>query len=134
MPNSLLPNELGTPGFPVLHYLPEFAQTHVHESMVSHNHFILCCPLFPLPSIFPSTRTFSNESTLLHTRWPKYLELQLQYYFLRFPNMNRYIDFDSWLPILASFEYYFEYDISYIFSLSTAILMSLYIIKHSEGY
>jgi len=48
--------------------------------------------------------------------------------------MNRYIDFDSWLPILASFEYYFEYDISYIFSLSTAILMSLYIIKHSEGY
>ena len=48
--------------------------------------------------------------------------------------MNRYIDFDIWLLILASFEYYFEYDISYIFSLSTVILMSLYIIKHSEGY
>ena len=24
------PMDCGTPGFPVLHYLPEFAQTHVH--------------------------------------------------------------------------------------------------------
>ena len=31
---------------------------------------ILCCPLL-LPSIFPSTRVFSNELTL-HIRWPKY--------------------------------------------------------------
>ena len=36
------------------------------------NHFILCCPLLLLPSIFPSTRIFSNESAL-HIRWPKYL-------------------------------------------------------------
>ena len=35
------------------------------------NHFILCCPLLLLPSIFPSIRVFSNESTL-HIRWPKY--------------------------------------------------------------
>ena len=35
------------------------------------NHLILCCPLLPLPSIFPSIRVFSNESTL-HIRWPKY--------------------------------------------------------------
>jgi len=34
------------------------------------NHLILCCPLL-LPSIFPSTRGFSNESAL-HIRWPKY--------------------------------------------------------------
>ena len=34
------------------------------------NHFILCCPLL-LPSIFPSTRVFSNESAL-RIRWPKY--------------------------------------------------------------
>ena len=32
---------------------------------------ILCCPLLLLPSIFPSIRVFSNESTL-HIRWPKY--------------------------------------------------------------
>ena len=34
------------------------------------NHLILCCPLLLLPSIFPSTRVFSNES-LLYIRWPK---------------------------------------------------------------
>ena len=32
---------------------------------------ILCCPLLLLPPIPPSTRVFSNESTL-HMRWPKY--------------------------------------------------------------
>ena len=31
---------------------------------------ILCCPLLLLPSIFPSMRVFSNESTLC-IRWPK---------------------------------------------------------------
>ena len=35
------------------------------------NHLILCCPLLLLPSIFPSIRVFSNESTLC-IRWPKY--------------------------------------------------------------
>ena len=34
------------------------------------NRLILCCPLLLLPSIFPSTRVFSNESAL-HIRWPK---------------------------------------------------------------
>ena len=41
------------------------------ESVMSSNHLILCCPLLLLPSIFPSIRVFSNESTL-HMRWPKY--------------------------------------------------------------
>ena len=35
------------------------------------NHLILCCPLFLLPSIFPSIRIFSNES-VLPIRWPNY--------------------------------------------------------------
>ena len=35
------------------------------------NHLILCCPLFLLPSIFPSIRVFPNES-VLRIRWPKY--------------------------------------------------------------
>ena len=35
------------------------------------NHLILCCPLLLLPSIPPSIRVFSSESTL-HIRWPKY--------------------------------------------------------------
>ena len=62
------PMDCRSPGFPVLHYLPEFAQTHV-ELMTSPNHPILC-PLL-LPSTFPSIRVFSNESALC-TRWPKY--------------------------------------------------------------
>ena len=41
------------------------------ESVMLSNHFILCCPLLLLPSIFPSITVFSNESTL-HIRWPKY--------------------------------------------------------------
>ena len=35
------------------------------------NYLIRCCPLFLLPSIFPSIRVFSNESVLC-IRWPKY--------------------------------------------------------------
>ena len=57
------PMDCSTPDFPVLHQLPELAQT-------PSNHLILCCPLL-LPSIFPSIRVFSNE-LFLHIRWPKY--------------------------------------------------------------
>ena len=35
------------------------------------NHLILCSPLLLLPSVPPSIRVFSNESTLC-MRWPKY--------------------------------------------------------------
>ena len=59
------------PGFPVLHYLPEFAQTHIHELMMLSNHLILCHSLLLLPSIFSNIRIFSNELAL-HIRWPKY--------------------------------------------------------------
>ena len=57
----------------VLHYLPEFAQIHVHWMIMVMipNHLVLCCPLLLLPSIFPSIRGFSNESAL-RIRWPKY--------------------------------------------------------------
>ena len=41
------------------------------ESMMPSNHLILCHPLFLLPSIFPSIRVFSSESSL-HIGWPKY--------------------------------------------------------------
>ena len=40
------------------------------ESVMPSNHLILCHPLL-LPSIFPSTRVFSDES-VLRFRWPKY--------------------------------------------------------------
>ena len=41
------------------------------ELMMLSNHRILCRPLLLLPSVFPSTRVFSNESALC-IRWPKY--------------------------------------------------------------
>ena len=58
------------PGFPVHHQLPEFKLVSIESVMLS-NHLILCHPLLLPPSIFPSIRVFSNESTLL-MRWPKY--------------------------------------------------------------
>ena len=41
------------------------------ELVMPSNHLIFCHPLFLPPSIFSSTRVFSNESVLL-IRWPKY--------------------------------------------------------------
>ena len=41
------------------------------ELVMPSNHIVLCHPLLLPPSIFPSTRVFSNESTL-RIRWPKY--------------------------------------------------------------
>ena len=63
--------DCSTPGFPVLHHLPEFAQTHDLESVMPSNRLILCHSLLLRPSIFPSIRVFSKESALC-IRWPKY--------------------------------------------------------------
>ena len=41
------------------------------ELMMPSNHLILCCPLLPAPSIFPSIRVFSNES-VPHISWSKH--------------------------------------------------------------
>ena len=46
------------------------------ESLMPSSHLILCCPLLLLPPIPPSTRVFSNESTL-RTRWPNYWSFSL---------------------------------------------------------
>ena len=65
------PMDCRMPVFPVHHQIPELTQTHVHwvGDAIQPSH-----PLSPLllqPSIFPSTRVFSNES-VLRLRWPKY--------------------------------------------------------------
>ena len=54
------PMGCSTPGFLVLHYLLEFAQTHV-QSMMPFNHLILCHSLLLMLSVFPSIRVFSND-------------------------------------------------------------------------
>ena len=64
------PMNCNMPGFPVLHHLPELAQTHVH-GIDDAIHLFLCHPLLLLPSIFPRIKVFSNE-LVLSIRWPKY--------------------------------------------------------------
>ena len=70
------PMDCSTPGFPVLHYLPDFAQAHVHwvSNAIQSSHPLSL--LLLLPSIFPSLRVFSNELAL-HIRWPKYWSLNI---------------------------------------------------------
>ena len=58
------------PGFPVLHYLPEFVQTPLSRWWHLNISFSATHPLL-LPSIFPSIWVFSNESAF-PIRWPKY--------------------------------------------------------------
>ena len=41
------------------------------ELVMPSNHLFLCCPLFHLPSVFPSIRVFSSELALC-IRWPKH--------------------------------------------------------------
>ena len=68
--------DCSTPGFPVLHYLPEFAQTHVHwvDDVIQPSH--------PLSPLSPPALNLSQHqglfqrvlqfSTSVHIRWPKY--------------------------------------------------------------
>ena len=53
--------DCSTPGFPVLHLLPKFAQTHVHldGDVIQPSHSLV--PPFLLPSIFSSIRIFSSD-------------------------------------------------------------------------
>jgi len=55
------PMDCSTPGFPVLHYLPEFAQILVHCVGVAVQPSHPLSPLLLLPSIFPSVRVVSNN-------------------------------------------------------------------------
>ena len=59
-----------TPGLPITNSQSLIKLMSIELVMPS-NHLILCCLLLLPPSIFPSIRIFSNESTL-HMRWPKY--------------------------------------------------------------
>ena len=70
-PNLGNPMDCNMPGFPVLHHLPELAQTLVHWVSDAFQPSHLLSPLLLLPWIFPSIRVFSNELAL-PIRWPKY--------------------------------------------------------------
>ena len=69
------------------------------KSMIPSNHLILYCPLFLLPSIFPSIRVFSDKS-VLPIKWPKYWSSSF-----RISPSNEYSGLISfridWLDLLA---------------------------------
>ena len=66
------PMNCSTPGISVHYQLLKFTPKLMSiELVMPSSHLILCCPLLLLPSIPPSIRIFSNESTLC-MRWPKY--------------------------------------------------------------
>ena len=56
--NSLQPISCCTPGLPVLHHLPEFAQIHVHWVGDAIHHLTLCDPLSSCPQSFQASRSF----------------------------------------------------------------------------
>ena len=66
------PMKCKMPGFPVLHYLPEFTQTHVHwisecQATISSS----VTPFSSYPQSFPASGWFSVGHFLL-SRWPTY--------------------------------------------------------------
>ena len=66
--------------------------------MIPSNHLILCCPLL-LPTIPPSIRVFSNESTLC-MRWPMYWSLS--FHISPYKEHSGLISFRmDWLDLLA---------------------------------
>ena len=78
------PMDCSMPGFPVLHCLPEFAQTNVHPLMPlmplsdailpPHSHH----PLYSCPQSFPIS-VFSNRLAL-RIRWSKYWSFSISSY------------------------------------------------------
>ena len=82
-----------TPGLPVPHHLPKFAQVHVQESVMSPNHLILLCLTLLLPSIFariPMSQLFTSG---------KILEFQLQHQSFQWVfKVDFHLDWVVWSP------------------------------------
>ena len=70
-PTLCNPIDCNIPGLPVHHHSQSLLRLISIELVMPSNYLILCRSLLLQPSIFPSIRVFSNESTL-HMRWPKY--------------------------------------------------------------
>ena len=92
--------DCSTPGLPSITNSQSLLKLTSIESATPSDHLILCCLLFLLPSIFPSTRVFSNES-VLHIRWPKYWSFSFS---ISPPNeYSGLISFKmDWLDLLAN--------------------------------
>ena len=85
-PTLCNPMSYSMPGFPVLHYLPEFAQTHVHWQWRHPTISSFITPFFSCLQSFPVSTLFSNEP-VFRVRWPKYWS---------FP-ISKWIFTDEWI-------------------------------------
>ena len=81
--------DCSTPGFPVLHYLPEFAQTYVHwvDNIIQPSH--------PLSPLSPPALNLSQHQGLLQRvgcshQVAKVLKLQLQDWFIQYSILIEY--------------------------------------------
>ena len=93
--------DCSTPGFSVLHCLPELTQLMSIQFLMPSNHLILCCPFLLLPSIFPSIRVFSNELSLC-IRWPKYWSFSVSFSMSSSNEYSGLISFKiDWFYLLA---------------------------------
>ena len=71
------------------------------ESVRPSNHLILCFPLFLLPSVFPSTRVFSNELALC-IKCPKYWSFSFSISHSNEYSLEELVSFRmSWFDLLA---------------------------------
>ena len=87
------PMDCSMPGFPVLHYLLEFAQTHVHwvNDTIQPSH-----PLSsPSPPAFsPSQHQGLSNKSVLWIRWPKYWSFSFN-----ISLSNKYLELIDWLDL-----------------------------------
>ena len=102
-------------------------------SVMPSKHLILCHPLLPLPSIFPSIKAFSNESAL-HIRWPKYWSFNISFNISPSNEHLGLIFRMDWLDLLAiqgTFKSLLQYH-----SLKASILQcsALFIVQLSHPY
>ena len=81
-------------GFPVLHYLLEFAQIHVHwfYDAIQSSH-----PLSP-PVTLPSISVFSNKLALC-IRWPKYWSFSFSIFQYTSVYSNIPVNIQDWFPL-----------------------------------
>ena len=90
--------DCSTPGLLSLTISPSLPKFMSIELVMPSNRLIFCCPLLILPSIFPSTRVFYNESALC-IRWPKYWSFSLASILPM--NIQDWFPLMDWLDLLA---------------------------------
>ena len=96
------------PGFPVLHYLPERVQIHVHWVSDATQPSNPLLPSSPLLSILPSIRVFSNKLAL-HIRWPKHWSFNF--------TIILWMNIQGWFPLgLTSLIFLLSKRLSRVFS------------------